>query len=146
MGFFTVEDYQATTRFVLFDEQYMKLRHMLVENTFVFIHGKMEKRRFGNMDEHEFKISQMEILALVREKLAKWLKIELDLVDVNEKFIDDVEKLFTEHKGKCRVKFSVSDSAEQIKIDLPSNGNGINVTNELLFALEEMKLGYEILT
>jgi DNA polymerase-3 subunit alpha len=146
MGFFTVEDYHATTRFVLFDDQYMKLRHMLVENTFVFIHGKMEKRRFGNLDEHEFKISQMEILALVRERLAKWLQIKLDLIDVSEKLIDDIEKLFTEHKGKCRVKFSVSDSSEQIKIDLPSNGNGINVTNELLFALEEMKLGYEILT
>lgn len=146
MGSFTVEDYQSSKRFFVFDEQYMKLRHMMVENTFVFIHGKMERRRFGNTDEHEFKIGQMEILANVREKMSKWLHIKLDLPDINEKFIVELEKLFQNHKGKCRVKFSITDPSDELRIDLPSNGNGIEVSNELLETLEEMKLPYHILT
>ncbi len=146
MGFFTVEDYQSSTRFVLFDEQYMKLRHMLVENTFVFIHGKMERRKFGNTDEHEFRISQMEMLGNVREKMSKWLQIQLEVNEVTDNFIDELEKLFVDNKGKCRVKFSIHDPVENIRIELPSNGNGISVTDDLLGILEEKGLGYTILT
>ena len=146
MGFFTVEDYHSSTRFVLFDEQYLKMRHLLVENTFVFIQGKMERRKFGNTDEHEFRISQLELLSDVREKMSKWLQIKLDLPDVTENFIDELEKFFVDNKGKCRVKFSIYDPVENIKIELPSNGNGIKVTNELLHTLDELKLGYAILT
>ena len=43
------------------------------------------------------------------------------------------------YKGKTRIKVSLIDNIEKIKIDMPSKNPGVELTNELLLELEQME-------
>jgi DNA polymerase III subunit alpha len=142
---FEVEDYEGPAKLSLFGDDFLKHRHFLVENTFLFFKGKVQNRRFGNEDELEFKIQFIELLANVREKFVKWINLHLDAHDVNETLIEELESLISRYKGKHRVKVTLLDSLEQIKIDMPSKNAGVDLSNEFLLELEQLDLKFKFL-
>src|SRR4030095_13019281 len=67
-GVFTVEDFTGSTEMVLFGEEYLRNRHFLAEGNLLFLKGKYQLR-FNSDDRYELKISSIQLLQEVRERL-----------------------------------------------------------------------------
>jgi DNA polymerase-3 subunit alpha len=135
-GSFTLEDYNDSYRFMLFGEDYVRCREYLVDGWFLFVKGKVQKRRRGDLIEPEFKVHQVELLSELREKRAKELKLRVELGDINEEIVEKLEELFTQNKGKCRLNIEIVD--ERMKLNMPSRGMLVDPNNDVLQELRNM--------
>ncbi len=145
-GTLEVEDYEAGFKFFLFGEDYLKLKHFLVDGSFVFIHGKAVTRKWSkDPNDLEFKISSIELLSEIREKLGKKIRLKVDANHVNDEFVEQLGLALEEHQGSCSVVVSIYDPLSKVKVDMPSRASGVTLENELLQKLDDIKeLEYSI--
>ncbi len=130
-GNFTLEDYSGSYQFTLFAEPYLKMKHFLVPNSFLFLNGKVETR-WKTTDQFEYKIGQMQLLSDVREKKIKSITLEMSLSALSDSFINEVNELILANPGNVNVKVKVNESGEKISIDMPSKKFKVNPSNEFL--------------
>lgn len=130
-GNFTLEDYSGSYQFTLFAEPYLKMKHFLVPNSFLFLNGKVETR-WKTTDQFEYKIGQMQLLSDVREKKIKSITLEMSLSALSDGFINEVNELILANPGNVNVKVKVNESGEKISIDMPSKKFKVNPSNEFL--------------
>jgi DNA polymerase-3 subunit alpha len=139
-GIFEFEDYEDTYKQFMFKEEYLKYKHFLVPGNFLFVKGKIDKKRWGDMAP-EFKIQSMELLTEVKEKLSKALTITLPVKSINKSFVDYLLSTLVpeveEKKGICKLKVVVSDGVKT-KINLFSRSISLNLTKELIDDIEAM--------
>ncbi|MEN8186203.1 MAG: DNA polymerase III subunit alpha, partial [Bacteroidota bacterium] len=141
-AFFTVEDYTEAYEFRIFNEDYLKYRHFLVPNSFLFIKTKMARPwREGDV---RINFNKIEMLQDVMENMAKKLTVQIDVSDLNELKISSLNKIAREHKGDKSLNFLVYDVEEKIKITMPSRNTKVNITKELLDELDDKKLVYRV--
>ncbi len=139
-GSFEMEDYHDSFKFMLFSEDYLKLRHLMVKGAFIYLRGKIGVRPWGDQKEPEFKISIMELLNDLREKRTKKMSIELRLEDVNENLLQELEDLLKTKKGKQAfpVVFRVMDSQQQVSLQMASRSKKIDLSNETISRLDAL--------
>jgi DNA polymerase-3 subunit alpha len=130
-GNFTLEDYSGSYQFTLFAEPYLKMKHFLVPNSFLFLNGKVETR-WKTTDQFEYKIGQMQLLSDVREKKIKSITLEMSLSALSDGFINEVNELILANPGNVNVKVKVNESGEKISIDMTSKKFKVNPSNEFL--------------
>lgn len=135
-GTFELEDFEDTAKFFLFGEEYLRLRHMIETNRFLYIKGKVQQR-WRDSDQWEFKISTIDLLSEVKEKYTKSVKLTLELAQVSEEFVEQITSLFNKTSGTIPVKLAVLDTDEKLAVELPSRSTRIKPTTELLEKLEE---------
>lgn len=135
-GVLTVEGYEESYRFMLFSDDYIKFKSYLSLGWFLFIKGQAQKRAWG--DELEFKISGMELLSDVREKLTSCLSLQIDYQKVDSKLLDILGILKKEKAGKCKLELKLIDNENKQTVELKSRSMNINLTNELIHTLDNM--------
>jgi DNA polymerase-3 subunit alpha len=137
-GTFILEDYNESIDLPLFGEDYVRFKAFLNTGYFIHLKGKVQER-FHQPDNLEFKVSSVQLLGDLREKLAKSITINIPLNRVTDNFIDEIKNMLEANPGTCTVKFSVYDNDENIKIDMPSKKTKVNLSNELIQLLESRK-------
>jgi DNA polymerase-3 subunit alpha len=139
-GSFELEDYHDSYKFMLFSEDYLRLKHMMIKGAFIFLRGKIGYRPWGDSKEPEFKIAQLELLNDLREKRTKKVNIEFRLHDLNDGFIKQFDDLLKTKKGSpsCPVSFRVIDTDEKWSIQMPSRSRKIDLSNETISQLDAM--------
>lgn len=143
-GDFVLEDYDHSERFFLFGEDYVKFKSYLEDGWFVFVQGRVQERKFSKDGELEFKIHQIELLADVREKLAKRLKLSVNLMDLNETIVDELGALAEKYPGKCGVSMEIRDL--DVAVSMPSRSARVDLNNDFIRELEQIQvLDYQIL-
>lgn len=138
-GTFRLEDYETNFEFILFGEDYLKYKYLLQKGNFLFIVGRIQPKKFGPDAEKalEFRINRLEPLFEIREKLARFLYISIDLDSITNTFVDEISAALPNGTGKTQVRFKVKD-AEGTELTLPSNiYNKVSVTNELITQLNK---------
>lgn len=133
---FAIEDYNASTEMVLFGEDYLKMNYMLSPGEFVYVKGKVEER-YNQPGVYQIKPLQMQLLADVRDKLAKVVNIEVSLNDLTESLVETFEQLTAKHPGNCGLKVSVRYPEEGMMIDMLSRKYKVNPSNEMLAELKK---------
>jgi len=136
-GLFTLEDYTDSLQFSLFSEDYLKMKHFLVNGTFLYMKCKAQLR-YMSEDNWEYKVINMQLLSEVKDKLADNITLNISLDDVSDEFIDKINKLVNANPGKCRLKFSVEDNNEKMKVDLPSKKCKVNLSKQFIETIETM--------
>ncbi len=139
---FTIEDYDDSYELYLFGEDYLKFKMWLNIGEFIFIKGKLQDRykQPGNV---EFKISSIQLLADMREKMIKNLTLKLPVDKLSTTWINNLISAVNlsnhDKPGTCILKFKIYDPANpKLNIDLPSKKYRVNPENELLDQLEKM--------
>jgi len=137
-GKFILEDYQDSSEFMIFGEDYLKYKPLLDPGYYLFITGKVQPKLYGNqIGELEFRIGRIDLLADLKEKLAKYLNIRLRAEKLSDGMIETLESALTTPPGKTTVRFRIVD--EDTEISAPSvNFTRVNVTNELIDQLEHL--------
>lgn len=143
-GSITLEDFFDSYQMMLFGEDYLKFKHFMEIHQFLYVKGKFEKRfRFG--DQMEFKVSNIQILSDVRDTKVNQIHLNIELREISADFVENLLEVMSNNKGNCNVKLSVIDSAERMKIDMPSKSYKVRASNELFDALQKMPgLRYDI--
>jgi DNA polymerase III subunit alpha len=103
MAVFTLDDLQGQVEVVMFPDVLNKFSRVLVQDTVVFVKGKLDYRR------EKPNIVAVELITLeeVREKLAAKVTIRLDAGDVTKEKVAEIRSICEHHKGKSPVYVAV---------------------------------------
>jgi DNA polymerase-3 subunit alpha len=118
-GSFMVEDYFDSIQIMLFSEEFLKVKHFLEVDSFVYIKAKVESR-YNAPDQMNLRVNSVTLLQEVFEKFAKTITVTLSLQDVTKENIDFLHSLAKKHKGKNLLRIQVKDEEEKLSVELPS--------------------------
>ncbi|MAD96174.1 MAG: DNA polymerase III subunit alpha [Flavobacteriaceae bacterium] len=139
---FTIEDYDSSYEFRIFKEEYLKFKHFLFLQNFVFVKVNFKKNFYN--DDVKISFVDMKLLSDVLEKHCEKLTLKLPLQKVNEQTILNLDSILKNHKGKQAVKFLVRDPESKTEVLLPSRNTKVNVTGELLSLLEREQINFKL--
>lgn len=142
-GILGVEGYKESHEFFLFGDDYIKLKPYLTKDWFLFIKGKAQKRKYG--DELEFKISNIDLLSEVREKLTKSITIKVEANEVSQELVEQLRTLTNENRGNCQLQLCILDSKNKNVVDMRSRSFQINLSNKVIDELlNNLKLNFKL--
>jgi DNA polymerase-3 subunit alpha len=146
-GNFVIEDYNDSIELVVFGEDYLRFKLYMNPGHFVHVKGKVQER-FNQSDLLEFKISSIQLLSDVRDKLMKNITVSIPLENVTDELIERLLGLVNENakkNGKCGLRFVVVDKLDNITVELPSRKVKVYPDNEFLDTLNHMpELNYRV--
>jgi len=145
---FTLEDYTDTFEFRIFGEEYLKFRHFLMINSFVFIKVFVREgwvnRDTGKKGDPRLQYNQFMLLQEVMENHARKLTIKLNIDQLKEDHILDLKNTLRSHKGKHQLQFTVYEMEDEIKVTLSSRKQKVQISSELLATLENKEVHYKL--
>ena len=146
-GTFIIEDYGDSHEFRIFGEDYLKFRHFLVPNSFLFIKTIVKAgwtNKEGVTSEPRLQFTDFKLLHDIMDDLCKKLTIKISTNKINEQSIHFLEKTLKKEVGKQQLRFTIWDAEEEIEINLPSRNTKVKVNNELLKTLEENFIDFKL--
>ena len=141
-GMFTFEDYSEAYEFRLFNEDYLKFRHFLIPNTFLYL--KTVMRRAWQNGDVRVQILAVQQLQDVLGKMAKKITLQLPIEKINKQEVEAIDQVFKKHKGSQLLNFLIFDRKEKLKLNMPSRSSKINITKELLDELTENEYSFKL--
>ncbi|AUP79952.1 DNA polymerase III subunit alpha [Flavivirga eckloniae] len=147
-GMFTIEDYTDSFEFRIFGEEYLKFRHFLMKNNFVFVKAFIREgwvnKDTGKKSDPRLQFNSFQLLHDVMENYAKKLSIQLNIKDLKEEDIVRLKDLLQMHPGNQVLNFVVYDNKEQIKLQMNSRRQKVKVSQELLSELESQDVLFKL--
>ncbi len=142
-GTIIFEDYDDSAELALFGEDFVKNKFHFTDGYFLQIRGRVMER-FGKSGDWEFKVNKVNLLAELRDKLAKSITIQMYIDQVNEQVMQDIEAVVAENRQNsehtsCKLNFEIHDREMQLKLELPSKFIQVNPNNQFLMALSQIK-------
>jgi len=123
---FTLEGYDESHEFRIFDEEYLKFRHFLVNNQFVYFKVGVKdgwvNRETGKKSEPRIQFLDVKQLQDVLPQFAKKLSIQLEINDLHKNLIQQLNDIFKANEGDKSVNFEVIETeiiAKPIEIIKP---------------------------
>ena len=145
---FTIEDYTDSFEFRIFGEEYLKFRHFLMKNNFVyvkvFVREGWVNRETGKKSDPRLQFNSFQLLHDVMETYAKKLSIQLNIKDIEGQKIQSLQELIKMHPGNQMLNFVIYDNEESIKLQMPSRKQKVKVSQELLDELESQDVFYKL--
>lgn len=145
---FTVEDYDDSYEFKIFGEEYLKFRHFLVPNSFlyarVFVKEGWTNRDTGKKGEPRLQYNSMQLLHDVMDSQARKLTIQMPIEELAEDRIKRLKDLFKMHKGDKQLQFVIYELEEKVKLHMPSRKHKVTISQELLDELELEQVQYKL--
>ena len=129
-GVVLIEDFSDSKEFMFFRDDYLKYKMMMVQGAFVYVKAMVRNRSWN--DQLEIKISSINLLSDVLEKMTKSITLRVNLFDVNEAFVDQFKNVIQEHKGPHQLKFHVFDPDESVSLDFLSRSYKVRISKQLV--------------
>jgi len=115
---FLLEGYDESYEFRIFDEEYLKFRHFLVQNQFVYFKVMVKdgwvNRETGKKSDPRMQFMEAKMLADVLPTYAKKLIIMLNIKELHQDFVYQLSQIMTQHQGDHSVTFEVLE-IEKVK-------------------------------
>ena len=137
-GVLELEDYTDKARLFLFSDDYVKFKAYMVPGWFLFIHGKVVSHTF-KPGEFDFRIIRVELLGDLREKLARSITLNIPENAIDEDFVQKLSDISRKHKGKCKLILNLLDKKGSDSLSLVSRNSMVNVSDDFLSEISEIK-------
>ena len=145
---FCMEDYTDSYEFRIFGEEYLKFRHFLMINSFVylkvFVREGWTNRETGKKGDPRLQYNSFMLLQEVMDSYAKKLTIKLNIDELKKEGIHQLKDTLVPHKGNHPLNFVVYEMEEQIKVNLSSRKQKVQISSELLKQLEDNQVHYKL--
>ena len=145
---FTIEDYTNNYEFKIFGEEYLKFRHFLMLNNFVYVRSVVRdgwiSRDTGKKSAPRLQFNSFQLLHDVINAYAKKLSVQLNIKSINKEKISELKELFKTYKGNQPLNFVIYDDEESIKLNLMSRKEKIKISQELLADLDSKQVFYKL--
>ena len=147
-GTFVIEDYMNSHEFRIFGEEYLKFKHFLMHNNFVFVRALIREgwanRDTGSKGEPRLQFNSFQLLHDIMETYAKKLSIQLNIKEISEEKIQSIKDLLQMHSGNQSLKFVIYDDEEELKLEMSSRLQKIKISQELLEELKSQEVFYKL--
>ena len=147
-GTFVIEDYMNSHEFRIFGEEYLKFKHFLMHNNFVFVRTLIREgwtnRETGAKGEPRLQFNSFQLLHDIMESYAKKLSIQLNTKEISEEKIQSLKELLQMHSGNHALKFVVYDDDDELKLEMSSRLQKIKISQELLEELKSQEVFYKL--
>ena len=144
---FTIEDYNDSHEFRIFGEEYLKMKHFLVPNSFLFVRSTIQPgwtNKEGVTGEPRLKFTEMKLLHDIMYELCKKVTIQIPLDEIKEDTILNLETILKNNPGKQTLNFTIWDAKEKIEVNFPSRNTTVKISNELLTTLKSQEINYKL--
>ena len=144
---FVLEDYKDSNEFWIFGEDYLKNRHYLIPDHFVYLKVKPTQyinRETGEPGRVRIQFLQFKQLQDVIPEFSKRIKLMLDVEKINENIIENLNEVCTKHKGSKTVDVLLVDKTDELKLNTHSKSKQVEITSELLSELQRLNLKYKL--
>ena len=145
---FIIEDYLDSYEFRIFGEDYLKFKHFLIINNFLFIKAFIKEgwqnRDTGKKGDPRIQFSSFKLLHDVLDSFAKKLSIQLKINEIDNSKLLKLNQIIDKFKGSHRLNFVVYDNVEKVKIDMISENKKVNISQELLDELDKEKIYFKL--
>jgi len=116
-------------------EDCVRFKNYLEIGRFLYIKGKIQNR-WKQEDQFEFKISSIQLLTEIRDKMCKKIKISLTLDQIDAEFIELLSDTFSNNPGQCPVNMTVKDPESHLEVEMALRSYRVSPTNELFKTLK----------
>ncbi|MHC5352624.1 DNA polymerase III subunit alpha [Myroides sp. LJL115] len=121
---FTIEGYDEGFEFRMFNEEFLKFRHFLLQNTFVHIKVMVKegwiKKETGERSEPRLQFLEMRLLHEVIPNFSKNLQIKMNVKEIDPDIISELKQVLDKHQGDKTVGFEI---VEIEKVMVPADNN-----------------------
>lgn len=143
-GTIVFEDYDDTCELALFGDDFIKFKQFLTDGYFLQIRGRVGER-FRKEGDWEFKITSINLLSELRDKLAKSVTIQVPIEKITDDFMGKIHAILEENKANtdhqnCQLLFDVYDREQNVNVKLPSKSLKINPNNNFLEQLTALNV------
>jgi len=111
---FTLEGYDESYDFRIFDEEYLKFRHFLVNNQFIYFKINVKEgwvnRETGKKTDPRITFLDAKLLADVLLTYAKKLAVQINIKDIKQDLIQQLSAVFQQNEGDKQVDFEVVET------------------------------------
>ena len=139
---------RCSDRMEFFGEEYLKFRHFLVPNSFVYVRAFVkegwENKDTGGKGDPRIQFNNFQLLHDVMDSYAKKLSVHFHIDEVSAQRINALESLFKLHTGNHALNFVVTDESEKIRMNLPSRKLKVKISQELLYELDSELISYRL--
>ncbi|MGI9190845.1 MAG: DNA polymerase III subunit alpha [Chitinophagaceae bacterium] len=136
-GRFKLVDYHGEYGFMLFSDDYLRYRDMLVPDNKVMIQGQFQRRN-SYSEEIEFKIKSIIVLDNVKRLFTKRITIDVPLSLLNQQVVETLQK-HQQHEGQAEWLIRVHVPEEKRTLKLVSGFRKIELTDALVQDLSNIK-------
>lgn len=147
-GMFTVEDYTDSYEFRIFGEDYLKLRHFLMVNAFIYCKAMVREgwtnRETGKKGEPRLQFIDIKQLQDIMENFAKKITIQLEIASLQEQRIHALKDTLRSFRGDHQLNFTIYGREDEIKVEMLSRKQKVHISSELLAQLEEAEVAYKL--
>ena len=145
---FIVEDYTDSHEFRIFGEEYLKFKHFLIENNFIYMRLLVKvgwrNRETGKTGDPRISFLSFQQLQDTLEKNSKKLTLQLSIDDLSEEKSKEIIGLFKKFKGKNQLEFSFYENNEKIKLTMLSENYKISINEALISKIKEKRLHFKL--
>lgn len=135
-GVFFIEDYSGKMELTLWSDDYIKYCNYLESGMVIYLTGCFRQRY--NKSEYEFKVSAITLLESLMKLCTRKLQMETHPKFITAELIEFMEKNVQKFPGRATLKFSITEPANNWKINLYSLENGFEMNDEMAYYLQEM--------
>ena len=128
---FKVEDYNGSHEIALFGDDSINFGKFARPGLSLFIRGRVQQRRYSDT-QFELKISSIQLLPDIKDKLLEKLTIQLPLIELTDESVEDLSALVKNNSGNTLLYFQINGTESHLNIDLFARNTKITVTRPLV--------------
>jgi len=111
---FTLEGYDESFEFRIFNEEYLKFRHFLIQNNFTFFKVLIKEgwinRETGKKSDPQIQFTEAKQLQDVLTNFSKKIIIDLDIKTLRPELIENLKTVFATFQGDHQVSFEILET------------------------------------
>jgi DNA polymerase-3 subunit alpha len=134
-GRFTLEDFDEAIELALFKEDYLKFKHLLVDDAIVFVKIRAALR-YGTEDQFEPRIQKISLLSDIMDEQAKAIIVQIPLDNLADTMTNQIIDTIKKNKGNCRVRIEFFDFVNNYRVETISSQHKVMCSN----AVKQLKL------
>lgn len=135
-GKFVLEDYSDTFEFMLFNDDYLKLKPYLDKNLFVLVQVAITQNKFSN--KIYTNVKDISLLDGLIEKKSSSLKLSIELSNLNAEMLELIESSVQKHQGDKKLIMELIDTKNKVKFSSETTKYAINISKDLIQMLQDI--------
>ena len=137
-GIISMEDFNGSGEIPLFGKDFIDYARYGKLGWYLFIRATVENR-IDRGDILALKIKSISLMQDEKNKLIKKLTVVAPVSEVTDKMIEELNTLFKQNGGTTTLQFDIVDDEQNIVVNLLSKTRHVDVTQNIVDALGEMK-------
>ena len=117
-GIITLEDFEGSYELPFFGEDYIKFRNYFIQETAVYIRGRVQAKKWGSPADLSFNVLSMDLLSEMSERLIKSITLQVDIEQLTHEMVTELQARFVNKSGDTPLNFVLyaPSSGHQVKL------------------------------